>query len=83
MSKGKVSDSLVTLLGGKDKVDVVVLAKGNVMDVHTYVFLIEAYFKDKKISYNQETANSLTATLTKEQIYDLSKEPSVEYIDKC
>ncbi len=83
MATGKVSDSLGALLGEKEKVDVVVLAKGNALDVYTYVFLIEAYFKDRKIQYNQETANSLTATLTREQVYELSKEPSVDYIDKC
>ncbi|MBI5065981.1 hypothetical protein HZA97_07110 [Candidatus Woesearchaeota archaeon] len=79
--ENKVSDSLVSKLKNHKSVDVVVVAKGDVSSVYTYVFLLEAYFKDKKIHYNQETTNSLTATLTPEQIYDLSDEPSVEFID--
>ncbi len=79
--ENKVSDSLTSKLKDSKTVDVVVVAKGDVSSVYAYVFLLEAYFKDKKIRYNQETTNSLTATLTPEQIYDLSNEPSVEFID--
>ncbi|PIN80855.1 hypothetical protein COV11_03145 [Candidatus Woesearchaeota archaeon CG10_big_fil_rev_8_21_14_0_10_30_7] len=81
-----ISASLGALLDKQNEnetVDVIVIAKGDAMDVYAHVFNIEAYFKDKNVKYNQEMGNSLIASLTIEQIYELSELRSVEYIDAC